>query len=185
MADQSIHVVTGAFGYSGKYIAQRLLADGRTVMTLTNSVQRANDFAGAVEHGRRECRIERCRHEVDMQAVPGRREAAVKADPGEAATGEFGDEIVMLVIKRDIADSGARPPPGQPQPGEARHSTERRDRPHPVEAVRQKAGLGGRATVGCEQRQHPLQRTVELCRVDQISVVIVMRSRRQADDRLG
>lgn len=45
MADQSIHVVTGAFGYSGKYIAQRLLADGRTVLTLTNSVNRANDFA--------------------------------------------------------------------------------------------------------------------------------------------
>ncbi len=48
MADQSIHVVTGAFGYSGKYIARRLLAEGRTVTTLTNSVHRANDFAGQI-----------------------------------------------------------------------------------------------------------------------------------------
>ena len=48
MADQPMHVVTGAFGYSGKYIAQRLLAQGRRVMTLTNSVQRANDFAGRI-----------------------------------------------------------------------------------------------------------------------------------------
>jgi nucleoside-diphosphate-sugar epimerase len=48
MADQSIHVVTGAFGYSGKYIAQRLLAAGRTVITLTNSVHRANDFGGRI-----------------------------------------------------------------------------------------------------------------------------------------
>ncbi len=48
MADKSIHVVTGAFGYSGKYIARRLLAEGRTVITLTNSVYRANDFAGRI-----------------------------------------------------------------------------------------------------------------------------------------
>lgn len=38
MADKTIHAVTGAFGYSGKYIAQRLLADGRQVITLTNSL---------------------------------------------------------------------------------------------------------------------------------------------------
>lgn len=45
-------VVTGAFGYSGKYIAQRLLAAGDTVRTLTNSPDRANPFDGAVEvHG--------------------------------------------------------------------------------------------------------------------------------------
>jgi len=48
MANQSMHVVTGAFGYSGKYIARRLLAQGHTVTTLTNSVQRANDFAGRI-----------------------------------------------------------------------------------------------------------------------------------------
>lgn len=49
MSEQSIHVVTGAFGYSGKYIAQKLLANGHTVRTLTNSVNRANEFAGQVE----------------------------------------------------------------------------------------------------------------------------------------
>jgi NADH dehydrogenase len=42
------HVVTGAFGYSGKYIAARLLAQGKNVHTLTNSVQRANPFDGKV-----------------------------------------------------------------------------------------------------------------------------------------
>ena len=33
---QELHVVTGAFGYSGKYIATRLLAEGRRVRTLTD-----------------------------------------------------------------------------------------------------------------------------------------------------
>ncbi len=46
---QELHVVTGAFGYSGKYIATRLLAESRRVRTLTNSVQRANPFGGKVE----------------------------------------------------------------------------------------------------------------------------------------
>ena len=41
--------VTGAFGYSGKYIAQRLLAEGHEVLTLTNSVQRANPFGRRVQ----------------------------------------------------------------------------------------------------------------------------------------
>jgi NADH dehydrogenase len=40
--------VTGAFGYSGKYIAHRLLAAGHEVLTLTNSPNRANPFAGKV-----------------------------------------------------------------------------------------------------------------------------------------
>ncbi len=48
MVDPSIHTVTGAFGYSGKYIAQRLLAEQHTVLTLTNSIHRANNFAGQV-----------------------------------------------------------------------------------------------------------------------------------------
>lgn len=43
------HVITGAFGYSGKYIATRLLAEGCRVRTLTNSVKRANPFGGQVE----------------------------------------------------------------------------------------------------------------------------------------
>jgi uncharacterized protein YbjT (DUF2867 family) len=49
MPDRELHVVTGAFGYSGKYIARRLLDQGRRVRTLTNSTDRANPFAGAVE----------------------------------------------------------------------------------------------------------------------------------------
>lgn len=40
--------VTGAFGYSGRYIVQRLLADGHEVGTLTNSLQRSNPFGGKV-----------------------------------------------------------------------------------------------------------------------------------------
>ena len=44
-----LHVVTGAFGYSGKYIATRLLAEGRRVRTLTNSLHRANPFGDQVE----------------------------------------------------------------------------------------------------------------------------------------
>lgn len=46
---RSIHVVTGAFGYSGKYIAKRLLDEGREVITLTNSWQRANPFKDRVK----------------------------------------------------------------------------------------------------------------------------------------
>ncbi len=42
------HAVTGAFGYSGKYIAQRLLAKGHEVITLTNSLHRANPFGDKV-----------------------------------------------------------------------------------------------------------------------------------------
>ncbi len=41
--------MTGAFGYSGKYIAKRLLGRGHNVITLTNSPDRANPFAGRVK----------------------------------------------------------------------------------------------------------------------------------------
>jgi uncharacterized protein YbjT (DUF2867 family) len=46
---QELHVVTGAFGYSGKYITARLLAEGRRVRTLTHSPDRPNPFGGQVE----------------------------------------------------------------------------------------------------------------------------------------
>jgi NADH dehydrogenase len=49
MADATVHAVTGAFGYSGKYIAQRLLHEGRTVVTLTNSVSRPSPFGDRVK----------------------------------------------------------------------------------------------------------------------------------------
>jgi uncharacterized protein YbjT (DUF2867 family) len=41
--------VTGAFGYSGRYITQRLLDAGHEVITLTNSTQRANPFGDRVK----------------------------------------------------------------------------------------------------------------------------------------
>ena len=41
-------VVTGAFGYSGRYITSRLLAAGNHVRTLTNSPQRSNPFGTSV-----------------------------------------------------------------------------------------------------------------------------------------
>ena len=43
-----LHAVTGAFGYSGKYIAQRLLTAGHRVITLTNSLHRPNPFGDKV-----------------------------------------------------------------------------------------------------------------------------------------
>lgn len=49
MSTQLLHAVTGAFGYSGKYIAHKLLAKGCPVMTLTNSTNRNNDFGGQVK----------------------------------------------------------------------------------------------------------------------------------------
>ncbi len=44
-----IHAVTGAFGYTGKYIAKRLLEDGYKVITLTNSFLRKNPFGEMVK----------------------------------------------------------------------------------------------------------------------------------------
>ena len=44
MTESMVHAVTGAFGYSGKYIARRLLAANQRVITLTNSTDRANEF---------------------------------------------------------------------------------------------------------------------------------------------
>jgi uncharacterized protein YbjT (DUF2867 family) len=40
--DTAIHMVTGAYGYSGSYIARRLLAQGCAVRTLTNSPERTS-----------------------------------------------------------------------------------------------------------------------------------------------
>jgi uncharacterized protein YbjT (DUF2867 family) len=44
MKPDNIHAVTGAFGYSGKYITERLLGEGKSVITLTNSFKRENPF---------------------------------------------------------------------------------------------------------------------------------------------
>lgn len=48
MAVDGFHVVTGAFGYTGRYIARRLLAQAVTVKTLTGHPDRPNPFAGQV-----------------------------------------------------------------------------------------------------------------------------------------
>lgn len=37
MAESELNVVTGAFSFTSKYIARRLLADGKRVRTLTNT----------------------------------------------------------------------------------------------------------------------------------------------------
>lgn len=50
MTDSSkIHMVTGAFGYSGKYIAAELLNKGHNVHTITYSVNRENPFGDKVK----------------------------------------------------------------------------------------------------------------------------------------
>jgi NADH dehydrogenase len=46
---QQLHVVTGAFGYSGRYVARRLLTLGHRVRTVTNSTYRKNPFGDRVE----------------------------------------------------------------------------------------------------------------------------------------
>jgi NADH dehydrogenase len=48
LSHDEVHVVIGAFGYSGQYIAQRLLNVGHRVTTLTNSAHRPDPFGGRV-----------------------------------------------------------------------------------------------------------------------------------------
>lgn len=48
-AAPELDVVTGAFGYTGKYIARRLLDAGRRVRTITGHPHRANGFGNQVE----------------------------------------------------------------------------------------------------------------------------------------
>lgn len=49
MSEKAIQVVTGAFGFSGSYIAERLLAAGHQVRTLTNSLHRESQFEGLID----------------------------------------------------------------------------------------------------------------------------------------
>jgi uncharacterized protein YbjT (DUF2867 family) len=48
-AAQELDVVTGAFGYTGKYIARRLLDSGRRVRTITGHPNRANGLTNQIE----------------------------------------------------------------------------------------------------------------------------------------
>jgi len=45
---KKLHAVTGAFGFTGSYIARRLIEAGQEVMTLTNSPERENPFGEKV-----------------------------------------------------------------------------------------------------------------------------------------
>ena len=49
MTQTGLSVVTGAFGYTGRYIAQRLLDSGRRVRTLTRNPESFSPFADQVE----------------------------------------------------------------------------------------------------------------------------------------
>lgn len=49
MQDGELNIVTGAFSYTGKYIAQRLLSMGKKVITLTNRVDREDVFGNQVQ----------------------------------------------------------------------------------------------------------------------------------------
>ncbi len=48
MTVSELNVVTGAFGFTGKYIARRLLSMGKRVRTLTGHPNRPNPFGDQV-----------------------------------------------------------------------------------------------------------------------------------------
>jgi NADH dehydrogenase len=47
--DAGVNIVTGAFGYTGKYIARRLLSAGHEVRTLTGHPERDNPFGDQIK----------------------------------------------------------------------------------------------------------------------------------------
>lgn len=49
MTDKNIHMVTGAFGYSGKFLAHKLLDAGHVVETLTNKHPAVDPFEGKIK----------------------------------------------------------------------------------------------------------------------------------------
>ena len=59
MTESSFSVVTGAFGYTGRYIAKRLLDDGEAVRNLTRNPASFSPFGDRVE-----------RHPLDFDDVP-------------------------------------------------------------------------------------------------------------------
>ena len=48
MTDSEVNVITGAFGYTGKYITRRLLTMGKEVRTLTGHPDHPNPFGEQV-----------------------------------------------------------------------------------------------------------------------------------------
>jgi len=49
VTEPELNIITGAFSYTGRYITERLLAQGKRVRTLTGHPDRPNPFAGRVE----------------------------------------------------------------------------------------------------------------------------------------
>ncbi|MEN6372874.1 MAG: NAD(P)H-binding protein [Armatimonadota bacterium] len=49
MTNQGFNVVTGAFGYTGRYITENLLKKGTEVKTLTDHPDRPNSFGGRIQ----------------------------------------------------------------------------------------------------------------------------------------
>jgi NADH dehydrogenase len=49
MGVPEVDVVTGAFGYTGKYITRRLLSEGRRVRTITGRTDRPNPFGDRIQ----------------------------------------------------------------------------------------------------------------------------------------
>ncbi|MGH2649759.1 MAG: NAD(P)H-binding protein [Actinomycetota bacterium] len=52
MEEHDLDVVTGAFGYTGRYITERLLSNARRVRTLTGHPNRPNPFGNQIEVAR-------------------------------------------------------------------------------------------------------------------------------------
>ena len=67
---EGLHVVTGAFGYTGRWIAHHLVGQGAEVRTLTNSVGRDDPFNGKVE-------VHRCDFDNHEKLVDSLRGTAV------------------------------------------------------------------------------------------------------------
>ena len=49
MSTESLHVVTGALGYTGRYITRLLLSEGARVRTLTGHPDRPKPFGQRIE----------------------------------------------------------------------------------------------------------------------------------------
>ena len=67
MASKSVAIVTGAFGYSGRYIARRLLDAGVEVRTLTNAPDSQSPFGSRV----RAIPFSFYHHARPLEALPG------------------------------------------------------------------------------------------------------------------
>jgi len=98
-ADAELHVVTGAVGYSGRYIAQRLLDAGKRVRTLTNSPQRRNPFTRSITNPSLESALPYFRGKAQLEAAlreTGLPHAILRP------TVLFGKEDILITVAADI-----------------------------------------------------------------------------------